>query len=184
VSEGEARGLTPPVGADDHADGPADAPVTLVEYGDYECGYCGMAYPIVKSLRRRLGDRLRFVFRNFPLAEAHPRARHAAEAAESAGAQGTYWPMHDTLFEHQHALEDPDLLGYARALRLDADRVARELAEGAYAKKVRADFRGGVRSGVNGTPTFFINGRRYEGPWADEEKFASALRKEAAAVGR
>ena len=171
--------LTPAVGESDHADGPAAAPVTLVEYGDYECGYCGMAYPIVKSLRRRLGDRLRFVFRNFPLAEAHPHARHAAEAAEAAGAQGKFWAMHDTLFENQHALEDDDLVGYARRLGLDAERVARELAEGTHTKRVRTDFRNGVRSGVNGTPTFYINGRRYEGPWADEEKFASALRKEA-----
>src|SRR5918999_1577114 len=98
--------LTAPVTERDHIAGPGEAPVTLVEYGDYECPYCGMAYPIVKAAQRQLGDQLRFVFRNFPLREIHPHAQHAAEGAESAGAQGKFWPMHDTVFEHQHALED------------------------------------------------------------------------------
>ncbi|HEX5829554.1 MAG TPA: thioredoxin domain-containing protein [Gemmatimonadaceae bacterium] len=168
--------LTPPVRADDHAAGPADAPVTLVEYGDFECPYCGMAYPIVKSVQRKLGPRLRFVYRNFPLRESHPHAQHAAEAAEAAGAQGKYWAMHDALFEHQAALEDDDLVAYARALGLDAERVARELAEGTHTARVRADFRSGVRSGVNGTPTFFVNGERYDGTWSDEGRFLRDLR--------
>jgi protein-disulfide isomerase len=167
--------LTPPVGVHDHAVGPSGAPVTLVEYGDFECPYCGQAYPIVKAIQERLGDRIRFVFRNFPLSESHPHAEHAAEAAEAAGAQGRFWEMHDVLYEHQRALADRDLIGYAAGLGLDAARVARELEQGAFAAKVRADFRGGVRSGVNGTPTFFINGVRYDGSWADPEGLERAL---------
>jgi protein-disulfide isomerase len=174
--------LTPPVGADDHVTGPEDAPVTLVEYGDYECPYCGMAHPIVQSIQRRLGQRLRFVFRNFPLKEAHPHAQHAAEAAEAAAAQGKFWEMHDVIFEHQHALEDDDLLRYAGELGLDAGRVARELEAGVHARRVRDDFRSGVRSGVNRTPTFFVNGERYDGPWADETVFLGAVREAAEAV--
>ena len=167
--------LTPPVGPNDHAAGPADAPVTLVEYGDFECPYCGQAYPIVKALQERLGDRLRVVFRNFPLSESHPHAEHAAEAAEAAGAQGRFWEMHDMLYENQGALGDRALIGYATQLGLDAARVTRELESGTFADKVRADFRGGVRSGVNGTPTFFINGERYDGSWGDVDGFARAL---------
>jgi protein-disulfide isomerase len=167
--------LTPPVSERDHIAGPDDAPVTLVEYGDYECPYCGMAYPIVKAAQQRLGDQLRFVFRHFPLREIHPHAEHAAEAAESAGAQGKYWPMHDKIFEHQDALEDDDLIAYTASLGLDTNRVAEDLANKTYAKRVREDFRSGVRSGVNGTPTFFINGERYNGPWADQIQFIRAL---------
>jgi protein-disulfide isomerase len=168
--------LTPPVSDRDHIAGTDDAPVTLVEYGDYECPYCGMAYPVVKRARQALGDELRFVFRNFPLAEAHPHARLAAEAAEAAGAQEKFWEMHDTLFEHQDALETEDLASYAEAVGLDLARFARELEDGTYAKRVRDDFRSGVKSGVNGTPTFFINGVRYDGSWANEMAFIAALR--------
>jgi protein-disulfide isomerase len=176
--------LAPPVTEHDHVAGRDDAPVTLVEYGDYECPYCGMAYPIVKAAQKRLGAGLRFVFRNFPLKEIHPHAQHAAEAAESAAAQGKFWEMHDMLFEHQHALEDTDLVTYAKALGLDAERIAGDIANKTYAKRVREDFRSGVRSGVNGTPTFFINGERYEGPWADESRFIRALTATAAADAR
>jgi protein-disulfide isomerase len=176
--------LTPPVSAADHVAGPDDAPVTLVEYGDYECPYCGMAYPIVKVAQRELGSQLRFVFRNFPLAEVHPHARHAAQAAEAAAAQGKFWEMHDVLFEHQSAIEDADLIRYAVALALDAERLAQELKAGTYAKRVRDDFRSGVRSGVNGTPTFFVNGARYEGSWADEEAFIRGLRDAAGQARR
>jgi formate-nitrite transporter family protein len=171
--------LTPPVSERDHVAGHADAPVTLVEYGDYECPHCGRAYPIVKVAQVRLGSLLRFVFRNFPLSEAHPHAEHAAEAAEAAGAQGKFWEMHDVIFEHQDALEDEDLIAYADALGLDAGRVARELEEGVWAKRVREDFRSGVRSGVNGTPTFFVNGLRYDGDWRDAEAFVADLRSTA-----
>ena len=174
--------LSPPVSERDHSAGDASAPVTLVEYGDFECPHCGHAYPIVKSIQHRLGKKLRFVFRNFPLAEAHPHARHAAEAAEAAGAQGKYWQMHDAIYENQTQLEDEDLVATARRLRLDADAVARALEEGTYTNRVREDFRSGIRSGVNGTPTFFINGERYDGAWPDEDSFVRVL--EAAARER
>ncbi|HEX3158757.1 MAG TPA: thioredoxin domain-containing protein [Gemmatimonadaceae bacterium] len=175
--------LTPPVGADDHVQGPEDAPVTLVEYGDFECPSCGMAYPILKVVQEHMGARLRFVFRPFPLTESHPHAQHAAEAAEAAAAQGYFWAMHDMLFEHQRRLEDEDLVGYAEALGLDAGRVARELAEGTYEARVRSSFRGGIRSGVNGTPTFFINGERYDGPWTEAGVFVQVLSEVADATG-
>jgi len=171
--------LTPPVSERDHAAGPADAPVTLVEYGDYECPYCGMAYQVVKSAQRELGKQLRFVFRNFPLAEAHPHARLAAQAAEAAAAQGKFWQMHDALFEHQEALEAEDIIGYAKSLGLDMAQFARDLKDPTYAKRVRDDFRSGVKSGVNGTPTFFINGSRYEGSWANEKAFIHTLHEAA-----
>ena len=168
--------LTPPVGDADHASGPADASVTLVEFGDYECSYCGQAYPIVKAVQQALGDRLRFVFRNFPLAQAHPHAQHAAEMAEAAGGQGKFWEMHDLIYENQQSLSDADLVAYATELGLDTDRARRELKDGIWAKRVRADFRSGVRSGVNGTPTFYVNGSRFDGDWSDPEAFVAALR--------
>ncbi len=172
--------LTPPVGPADHVVGPPNAPVTFVEYGDYECPYCGMAHPVVKQIIRQLGDGLRFAFRHFPLTRVHPHAERAAEAAEAAGAQGKFWQMHNLLFENQDALEDEDLLAYASALGLDLRRFALELENGVHTAKVRADFLSGVRSGVNGTPTFFINGRRHEGGF-DLETLLGAIA--AAAVG-
>ena len=169
--------LTPPVAESDHAAGQDDAPVTLVEYGDYECPYCGMAAPIVRRAQRALDTQLRFVFRHFPLGEIHTHARLAAQAAEAAGVQGRFWEMHETLFEHQDALDAEDLVGYAKSLGLDAKNFARDLEAGTFEKRVRDDFRSGVRSGVNGTPTFFINGERYNGSWANEESFIRALRE-------
>jgi len=166
--------LTLPVGERDHAQGPADAPVTLVEYGDYECPYCGQAYPIVKAVQARFGDRVRFVFRNFPIENAHPHAVHAAEAAEAAGAQGRFWEMHDRLFEHQRHLADGDLVEYALAEGLDGSRFAEDLTEHRFADRVREDFMSGVRSGVNGTPTFFVNGRRHDGAW-DADSLGAAI---------
>ena len=161
----EAVLLTLAVSARDHTRGPAKAPVTLVEYGDYECPHCGRAYPIVKEIQHRMGAHLRFVFRNFPLQESHPHAEHAAEAAEAAGAQGKFWEMHDRLFERQFALEDENLLEYASELGLDAKRLGADLVARRFQPRVREDFRGGVTSGVNGTPTFFINDARYDGDW-------------------
>ena len=157
--------LTPPVSERDHIQGPANAPVTLVEYGDYECPHCGRAYPIVKAVQKVMGRRLRFVFRNFPLREIHPHAEHAAEAAEAAGAQQKFWEMHDRLFERQFALEDENLVEYAAELELDVERFVEELSTGVSAPRVREDFRSGVLSGVNGTPTFFINGVRHDDAW-------------------
>jgi len=175
MAANDDRGLLRfPVTERDHAQGPPDAPVTLVEYGDYECPHCGRAYPIIKDVQLRLGDRLRFVFRNFPLSEAHPHAEHAAEAAEAAGSQGKYWEMHDTLFEHQHALGDRQLVNYAAALDLDVARFENELTSHVHARHVRADFLGGIRSGVNGTPTFFINDVRHDDDW-DVETLTAAL---------
>ena len=166
--------LSPPVSDRDHAQGTADAALTLVEYGDYECPYCGRAYPIVQEVQRRLGAQLRFVFRNFPLGEIHPHAQHAAEVAEAAAAQGRFWEMHDALFEHQRSLDDQHLVQYAKALDLDHQRLQRDLASHTYAGRVREDFTSGVRSGVNGTPTFFINGVRHNGAW-DVESLVEAL---------
>lgn len=160
--------LAVPVGNRDHILGPASAPVTLVEYGDYECPYCGAAHGIVRQIQQTVGDQMRFVFRHFPLTQIHPHAEHAAEAAEAAAAQDRFWEMHDVLYENQRALDDWHLVGYAEALGLDAARIARELAEDAYHNRVREDFMSGVRSGVNGTPTFFINGVRHDGSWEVE----------------
>lgn len=156
--------LAVPVGRGDHSQGPATAPVTLVEYGDYECPSCGAAHPVVKAVQARLGRRLRFVFRNFPLSAVHPHAERAAEATEAAATQGQFWAMHDILFENQDALDDEDLTRYAVALGLDEDQFVRELDGRAHAARVRTDFMGGVRGGVNGTPTFFINDARHDGP--------------------
>jgi protein-disulfide isomerase len=167
--------LKPPVGPQDHAQGAADAHVTLVEYGDYQCPYCGQAYQILKRAQKRLGSRLRFVFRNFPLAEAHPFATGAAEMAEAAALQDKFWPMHDALYEHQEALEPDELVRYARALHLDMAKLKTALGSAAVAERVRADFMSGVRSGVNGTPSFFINGARFDGNWTDENDFVAAL---------
>ncbi|HZZ41658.1 MAG TPA: thioredoxin domain-containing protein [Tepidisphaeraceae bacterium] len=156
-------GLVIAISEKDHAQGPTDAPVTLVEYGDYECPYCGRAYPIVKKIQQEMGDKLRFVFRNFPLNTIHEHASQAAQAAEAAGGQGKFWEMHDILYEHQDELVDADLRQYALRIGVEIYRFEKEMSEAAYANRVRDDFRGGIRSGVNGTPTFFINGERYEG---------------------
>ena len=157
--------LTLPVGSRDHSEGPADAAVTLVEYGDYECPHCGMAYPIIKEVQRRMGKQLRFVFRNFPIPDNHPHAIHAAEAAEAAGAQDRFWPMHDVLYEHQQKLRDRHLVEHAQALGLDAERFQRELVAHVHLPRVQEDVTSGVESGVRGTPTFFINGVKYAESW-------------------
>ena len=169
-----AAALTLPVGKRDHIRGPADAAVTLVEYGDYECPHCGRAYPIVNAIQQRMGPRLRFVYRNFPLRESHPHAEQAAEAAEAAAAQGKFWEMHDRLFERQFALDGEYLIEYAGDLGLDLARFRKELEGGVYEPRVREDFRSGVTSGVNGTPTFFINGVRHDHSW-DLEPLLAAL---------
>jgi protein-disulfide isomerase len=166
--------LSVPVSKRDHFRGPFNAPGTLLEYGDYECPACGAAHPLTKAIQMAMEKQLRFVFRNFPLANVHPHSEHAAEAAEAAGAQGSFWEMHDTLFENQTALEDEDLARYAAALGLDVGRFVNELISGVYKLRVREDFRSGIRSGVNGTPTFFINDIRYDGP-RDLETMVEAL---------
>ena len=170
--------LALPVGPRDHILGPPEAPVTLLEYGDYECPYSGSAHHVVAEVLRNLGKEIRFVFRHFPLSQIHPHALGAAQTAEAAGIEGRFWPMHTTLFENQDALDYDDLLTYAEGLGLDAVRVAEELGTGAHLPKATGDFRSGVRSGVNGTPTFFINGERFDGRW-DLDTLTVALRQAA-----
>jgi protein-disulfide isomerase len=166
--------LTMPVADDrDHIQGPADAPVTLVEYGDYQCPFCGAAYPILKDVQARMGDRLRLVFRNFPITTSHPNAELAVEAAEAAAVQRRFWEMHDLLYENQDRLGGEDLHGYAGRLGLDVETFDRELAAHAHADRVREDFMTGVRSGVNGTPTFYVNGARYDGSYEAETLLAA-----------
>jgi protein-disulfide isomerase len=155
--------LVLPIPGRDHVLGPPDAPAILVEYGDYECPHCGRAYPIVEAVRRRLGRRLQFAYRHFPLAEIHLHARRAAEAAEAAGAQEHFWDMHDRLFEHQHELADDELRGHAAALGLDAERFDRELREGVHRERVEEDLRSGTQSGIPSTPGFFVNGTLHTG---------------------
>ncbi len=158
-----------PVGEKDHIQGSPDAKVTLLEYGDYQCPYCGEAYGIVKKVQDKFGSDLRFVFRNFPLTEVHPRAEFGAEMAESASDQGKFWEMHDYLYEHQAYLSNEDFfLQYAGKLGMDAPRIKNEVATHAHLPRIRADFMGGVRSGVNGTPTFFINNLRHNGDYRFE----------------
>ena len=166
--------LRVPVTPLDHIKGPANAAVTFVEYGDYECPYCGAAYPIVNAIVEKFSKELRFAFRHFPMVQIHPFAEAAAQAAEFAGAHGRFWEMHDGLYENQENLGVPLLSALAEALRLPEDGLRGALANGEYLPKVRDDFLGGVRSGVNGTPTFFINGRRHDGTWAYED-LASAI---------
>ena len=169
--------LTVPVSERDHVIGPATAAVTLLEYGDYECPFCGAAHPIVKQLREIVGEDLRFAYRHFPLTQIHPRAYQAAEAAEAAGAQGRFWQMHDILFENQDRLGLRDLMSYADTLGLDLDRFVTDMRNGTYAGRLREDFMSGIRSGVNGTPTFFVNGNRHNGNW-DLESLLEAVRAE------
>ncbi len=170
--------LSLPVSDRDHMQGPVGAPVTLVEYGDYECPHCAAAHPVVQEVQNQLGDRLRFVYRHFPLTEMHRHAQHAAEAAETAGAENRFWEMHDALFEHQNALDDDHLKQYASAAGVDIKRYEVEMREHTHHKRVREDFISGVRSGVNGTPTFFINGVRHEGP-NDVEGLIAAIERAA-----
>lgn len=154
--------LTVPVSERDHRQGPLTAAVTLVEYGDYECPYCALAYPVVKEIQRQLGANICFVFRHFPVAQLHPHAWHAAEAAEAASALGKFWQMHQMLFEHQDALDDEHLLQYAAVLGLDTERFKWELQNHVFAHRVSEDAESGRHSRVSGTPTFFINGRRHD----------------------
>ena len=155
--------LSEPVGQEDHAQGPDSAPVTLLEYGDYQCSYCGEAYPILKEVQAKMGKNLRFVFRNFPITSIHPQAFIAAEAAEAAAGQGKFWQMHDKLYENQFDLSAESIVIYAEQVGLDMDRFIKEVNDQTYAKRIKADFQSGVMSGVNGTPSLFINGERYDG---------------------
>jgi protein-disulfide isomerase len=168
--------LQQPVEKNDHIRGNTDAPLTLVEYGDFECPHCGHAYGYLPGIREAMGDSLRFVYREFPLSEIHPYAKSAAAAAEAAGLQGKFWQMHDLLFTHQDSLTDADLLGYAQELFLDIGAFREDMISDTVAKKIHEDFLGGIASGVNGTPTFFINSMRYNGP-NEAESLLEALRQ-------
>jgi len=155
--------LASAVRSQDHVQGPENAPITLVEYGDFECPYCGRAYGILKELQEDLGPQLRLVYRHFPLATIHPHAEDAALTSEAAAEQGKFWEMHDLLFENQKDLEIGDLEDYARTLGLDVARLEESLKTRKLFPRIKEDFLSGVRSGVNGTPTFFINGARHNG---------------------
>ncbi len=165
--------LVVPVNERDHRQGPATAAVTLVQYGDYECPYTRQSTTVVRAIQQQLGDQLRFVFRNFPLTEIHPHALHAALAAEAAAVQGKFWEMHDYIFHHQHALEDSDLAQFAEAVGLNMQQFARDMAEQRALARIEEDMEGGERSGVQGTPTFFINGVLYRGSWKQEALLAA-----------
>lgn len=166
--------LVPPLGPKDHLRGNPRAGTSLVEYGDYQCPYCGRAHFIVKKLLQVMSDQVRFAYRHFPLTQAHPRALRAAEAAEAAGSQGQFWPMYDLLFENQDALEEDDLIRYAGVIGLDVKAFADDLARHRDVDRIKRDFVSGARSGVNGTPTFFIDGFRFDGSW-DLDSLVAAL---------
>ena len=175
--EKEIKKLTVPVNiGSDHIRGSVNAPITLVEYGDYECPYTGMAYPIVKEILGRYGDKLYFVFRNFPLNDIHPHAQAAAEASEAAAAQDKFWEMHDYLFEHQRALDYSHLLEYGEKVGLDIDKFKKEMSEHIYTPLIKESLKSGIDSGVEGTPTFFVNGVRYEDS-LDIDTFSDVLKK-------
>jgi protein-disulfide isomerase len=157
----------------DHVRGSIGAPISIVEYGDYECPYTGMAYPIVKEILK-LNSKVFLVFRNFPLKDIHPNALHAAEAAEAAATQGKFWQMHDYLFEHQKELDDTHLLQYAEKVQLDVNRFKKEMLGHVYVPLIEESLKTGIDAGINGTPTFFVNSKRYEESW-DLETFSNFL---------
>lgn len=165
--------LRQPVGSSDHVQGRFGAPVTLVEYGDYQCMHCAMAYPVVTSICQQMGTALCFVFRHFPLTEVHPLAEPAAESAEFAGGHGRFWEMHDGLFENHERLGFPLMLALAKTLHLPSPELQEVIATKKHRAKIQSDFSGGVRSGVNGTPTFFINGIRFNGAYSYDELMTS-----------
>lgn len=171
--------LIPAVHSNDHALGNGGALLELVEYGDYECPHCGRAYPIIKDILQRMGGEIKFVFRNFPLAQIHKHAFSSAVATEAAGLQGKFWEMHDLVFENQRALDIEHLFHYASVVQLDLERFRNDIQQEALADKVERDFESGIRSGVNGTPTFFINGKKYNGGW-DGDLLLQYLKKELA----
>lgn len=160
--------LKPAVSSKDHVQGANNAPIELVEYGDYQCSYCGQAYPIVKAVQQAMGNNLKFVFRNFPLIEVHPNAQNAALAAEAAAMENKFWQMHDMLYENQAQLDPQDLASYAKKVGLNLTKFEKDYESGTASGKVESDFESGVRSGVNGTPSFFINGEKYEGDWSED----------------
>ena len=167
--------LRPAVNSNDHIQGNKNAPIELVQYGDYQCPHCGHAFPIIKSIQKKLGNNLKFVFRNFPLSEVHPNAVNAAVAAEAASAQNKFWEMHDVIYENQQYLSDVDLVKYAAKIGLDLEQFETDFETPQFLERVESDFESGVRSGVSGTPSFFINDEKYDEDW-DEAPFLAYLR--------
>ena len=167
--------LRKPVDEHDHLNGKQGATVTLVEYGDYQCGHCGFAHPLLKKLLKQYSSELLFVFRNFPLQESHPAAMIAAQAAEAAGLQGKFWEMHDLIYEHQDELDENNLVYFAEALDLNIERFLRDSKRQVVLSKIESDFESGIRSGVNGTPTFFINDTRLDTYDQTYESLAEAV---------
>jgi len=158
--------LIPAVNSNDHIYGNLHAPLELVEYGDYECPFCGQAYPIVKSIQEKLGTDLKFIFRNFPLRKIHPHAYPAAVATEASALQGKFWEMHDIIFENQKTLEPENIIAFASTIGLDVNRFEKDIANEDLYLKAKRDFESGMKSGVNRTPTFFVNGRKFNGDWS------------------
>ncbi|HEU4853319.1 MAG TPA: thioredoxin domain-containing protein [Telluria sp.] len=167
--------LAKPVDERDHVLGPEDAPVTLVEYGDFQCPHCRAAHFYLKNVFATLDNDMCFVFRHMPLTQIHPMAQMSAEAAEAAGAQGKFWPMHDAIYENQDLLSSALLTRLALRLGLDMQRFTDDVESRRFQPKVREDFMSAVRSGAAGTPSFFINGEPYEGSF-DDEALIDALR--------
>ena len=174
--------LVPPVSERDHAVGPADARVTLVEFGDFECPHCGALHPVLQAVRKAFGGNLRFVFRHFPLRASHPHALAAAKAVEAAGEQGRFWEMYARLYQHQTELSDADLERHARELGLDPGRFAQALGARAHEGRIREDLASAAQSGAQGTPSLFINGQLYQGPLERDEIFAALARAAVAEV--
>lgn len=166
--------LTLPVSSRDRIQGSEAAAITLVKYGNYQCSHCATSHKIVKAIQTRLDGQLRFVFRHFPCISIHPYAQHAAEAAEAAAAQGKFWEMHEYLLEHQQELDDGDLVKHALTLGLDVNQFLHDITGDVHVDRVREDFESGVHSGVNSTPTFFINGVRHDSGW-DESTLIAAI---------
>ena len=167
--------LKPAVNSNDHVQGNQNAIIELVEYGDYQCPHCGHAYPIIKNMQKELGNKIKFIFRNFPLSEIHPNAMNAAVAAEVASSQNKFWEMHDIIFENQDFLSDVNLVKYAAKLGLNIEQFEADFEKPKYFKKVEADFESGIRSGVNGTPSFFISGEKFDGS-LEENDFLKYLK--------
>ena len=168
--------LKPPVSDKDHIQGEANAIIELVEYGDYQCPYCGMAYPVIKNIQKKFGKDLKFVFRNFPLSKIHPHAKLAAIAAEASDKQERFWEMHDIIFENQKNLSNSFLIAYANEVGLDIFQFKTDMNDETLIKKIESDFESGLRSGVNGTPSFFVNGEKYNEYW-DENNLGNFISK-------
>jgi protein-disulfide isomerase len=171
-----------PISEQDHVIGRADAPVTLVEYGDYQCPHCQAAWPEVELVLRQFGRNLRYAYRHFPISTIHPLAKPAAETAEFAGANGLFWEMHSAIYANGRQLSGPTLAALASRLGLDVAELRNALNQGTYAAKVESDFAGGIRSGVNGTPCFFVNGERHDGAY-DAMSLSAAIEAAGSDVG-